>query len=71
MGWINAWRLEYKRLTRRGGSSVSYRNEVLIWQLIQIAVLVSIYFFLGLTDSIMFYNCFILKYFHFRSDQLH
>lgn len=59
MGWINAWRLEYKRLTRRGGSSVSYRNEVLIWQLIQIAVLVSIYFFLGLTTLL----CFIIASF--------
>jgi len=59
MGWINAWRLEYKRLTRRGRSSVSYRNEVLVWQLIQVAVLVSIYFFLGLTTLL----CFIIASF--------
>ncbi len=55
MGWMNAWRLENKRLTRKGRSSVSYKNEVLVWQLIQVALLVSIYLFLGLTTLLCFF----------------
>jgi len=46
-GWIGAWKIEHKRLTRNGGSAVSIKNEVLIWQLIQIGVLSIVYIIFG------------------------
>ena len=48
-GWIGAWKIEHKRLTRNGGSAVSIKNEVLIWQLIQIGVLSIVYIIFGPT----------------------
>lgn len=46
-GWIGAWKIEHKRLTRNGGSAISLKNEVLVWQLVQIGLIALVYFFLG------------------------
>jgi alkane 1-monooxygenase len=46
-GWIGAWKIEQKRLTRNGGSAFSLKNEVLVWQLLQLGVIVLVYYFLG------------------------
>lgn len=46
-GWIGAWKIEHKRLTRNGGSSITLKNEVLIWQLIQLGLISAVYFVQG------------------------
>lgn len=45
--WISAWHLEFDRLQRNGFSRFSLRNEMLQFQLIQLAFLVVVYFFGG------------------------
>ena len=59
MGWISAWKIEIKRLTRKGGSAFSLKNDVLIWQIFQIAIVVSIYYYFGL----LILGCFALAAF--------
>lgn len=41
-GWIGAFKYEKKRLNRLGKSAFSFRNEVLIWQFLQLLMLVGI-----------------------------
>ncbi|MEZ7816853.1 MAG: alkane 1-monooxygenase, partial [Flavobacteriales bacterium] len=47
LGWINAWKIESKRLKRKGVSVVSFQNEVLRWQLLQWVALSSVFIFIG------------------------
>jgi alkane 1-monooxygenase len=47
--YIGAWRLEAKRLRRINKSVFSVHNEMLLFQLIQFAYLLCIYYFFGLT----------------------
>ena len=47
LGWINAWRIESLRLKRKGVSSFSFQNDVLVWQLFQWSALAIVFFFLG------------------------
>lgn len=47
--YISAWKLEAKRLKKINSSTLSLKNEMLIYQLIQIAYLGIIYFFFGIT----------------------
>lgn len=58
-GWIGAWKIEHKRLTRNGGSSITLKNEVLVWQLIQLGLISVVYFVLGP----LILGCFILASF--------
>ena len=46
-GWIGAWKIEHKRLTRTGGSAISIKNEVLVWQVIQLSLAIIILYFYG------------------------
>ena len=47
LGWINAWKIESKRLKRKGVSVVSFQNEVLRWQLLQWFALLIVFVFVG------------------------
>ena len=47
LGWINAWRIESLRLKRKGESSFSFQNDVLVWQLFQWSALAIVFFLLG------------------------
>lgn len=46
-GYINAWRLEKKRLNRLGLSALNWKNQMIWFQLIQTAYLLSIGLFFG------------------------
>ncbi len=59
MGWIGAWKIERKRLNRKGGSAISFKNEVLVWQVLQIGVVAAIYHYYGL----LILGCFTLASF--------
>ena len=65
-GWLGAWRIENKRLTRNGGSALSFKNDVLIWQVIQLSLAISILYFLGTVTLVCFaaasfFSVFILE----------
>jgi alkane 1-monooxygenase len=45
--WLDAWRLEKDRLAKQNISWLSFHNEMLIYQLIQIALLILIVIFFG------------------------
>ena len=55
-GWLGALKYEKKRLNRLGKSAFSIRNEVLVWQLIQLLILVGI----GVVLSLKVMGLFIL-----------
>lgn len=46
-GYINAWRLEFSRLSKMGKATFSWENEMLRFQLIQLAYLLTIGLLLG------------------------
>jgi len=45
--WVSAWNLESGRLKKSGSSFWSWKNEMLRMQLIQLALIISIYFIFG------------------------
>jgi alkane 1-monooxygenase len=45
--WLSAWHLEFDRLQRNGFSRFCLRNEMLQFQLIQLAFLIAVYYFGG------------------------
>ena len=45
--YLSAWRLERKRLAKKGISTFSFHNEMLRFQLIQLAFLTTIWYFFG------------------------
>lgn len=47
LSWWNAWKLEANRLKKNGLSPFSLRNEMLVFQIIQILWLTGIYVFIG------------------------
>ncbi len=47
LGYISAWKLEAKRLKREGKSAFSLNNEMLQFQIIQLAYLAIVFFFFG------------------------
>ena len=59
MGWIGAWKIELKRLNRKGVSPISFKTEVLVWQVLQIGVVAAIYYCYGL----LILGCFALASF--------
>jgi len=52
--YISAWQLERDRLAKTGDSWLSLKNEMLVYQLIQIALLTAIYFVFGLKAMLCF-----------------
>ena len=46
-GYLSAWNLENSRLKRNGNNIISPKNEMLLYQLIQIIFLFSIYYVFG------------------------
>ncbi len=52
--YISAWELEAEKLKKNGQSFFSIHNEMIRFQLIQLALLVSIYFIFGLMSMIYF-----------------
>ncbi len=46
-GWLSAWRLETERLKRQHKAVVSIHNEMLIYQIVQLALVLTILFTLG------------------------
>ena len=53
-GYISAWKLEASRLQAKGLSFWSWRNEMIRFQLIQVALLVLIYYGFGLLGMLSF-----------------
>lgn len=47
--WWHAWQLEAQRLTKLGQSAISWQNQMLRFQIIQLAYLLTIFLFFGLT----------------------
>lgn len=52
--WLHAWRLESDRLSKLGLSSVTLRNEMLVYQLIQLALVTCIGLLLGWNVMLLF-----------------
>ncbi len=52
--FINAWRLEAKRLASKGFSAVSWRNELIWWNVLSIAMAALITYWLGLGGLVFF-----------------
>ena len=48
LGWWNAWKLERIRLAQQGAPFWSLRNEMLVFQIIQVVWLAAFYFLLGI-----------------------
>ncbi len=46
-GYLSAWKIENHRLSRKGKSWFSWRNEMLQYHVLEIAALVGVYLFLG------------------------
>lgn len=53
-GFISAWHLEKERLEKQGKSVWSLQNEMLVYQIIQIAFVAMIYFIFGLIPTLCF-----------------
>ncbi|PCJ82280.1 MAG: alkane 1-monooxygenase [Bacteroidetes bacterium] len=47
LGWISAWKIEAKRLSRKGRHAFNVQNEVLVWQVIQWSALAICFLLLG------------------------
>ena len=56
-GYLSAWNLENSRLERNGNNIISLKNEMLIYQLIQIIFLFSIYYVFGFELMLYFICC--------------
>ncbi|MEP2023652.1 alkane 1-monooxygenase, partial [Reichenbachiella sp.] len=54
MGYISAWKIETAQMKKKGYSSISIHNEMLRFQLIQLAFLVLIYWGFGYMPMIYF-----------------
>lgn len=52
--FVNAWRLEKKRLNRKGKSVLSWRNGLISWHLVSLGIAIIYYFFFGLHGIIFF-----------------
>lgn len=52
--YINAWRVEKKRLNRKGHLVLSWRNEMISWHLVTLVIAIIYYFFFGLFGLIFF-----------------
>ncbi|HMG15446.1 MAG TPA: alkane 1-monooxygenase [Saprospiraceae bacterium] len=50
--YINAWKIEHTRLKKAGLSIVSYHNEMILFQLAQLAYLITIYVLFGMKGLI-------------------
>lgn len=53
--WISAWRLEIDRLNKSGFSFWSFRNEMIVFQVIQISFLAVIYFVFGFSIMLWYF----------------
>ena len=56
-GYLSAWNLENSRLKRNGNYIISLKNEMLLYQLIQIIFLFSIYYVFGFELMLYFICC--------------
>ena len=56
-GYLSAWNIENNRLKRNGRNIISLKNEMLVYQLIQIILLVSIYNLFGFELLVYFVFC--------------
>ena len=56
-GYLSAWKLENSRLKRNGNNIISLKNEMLLYQLIQIIFLFSIYYVFGFELMLYFICC--------------
>lgn len=56
-GYLSAWNIENNRLKRNGSNIISLKNEMLVYQLIQIILLLSIYNLFGFELLVYFVCC--------------
>ena len=56
-GYLSAWNLENTRLKRNGNNIISLKNEMLLYQIIQIIFLFSIYYVFGFELMLYFICC--------------
>ncbi len=52
--WISSWRIEAQRLKKLGGSVFSWRNEMLRMQIMQVLLLLAIWWVFGITALLYF-----------------
>lgn len=55
-GWISAWKLEFERLKRVDAAIFSLQNEMLVFQLVQLLLVLAIFVFWGL-QTLLFFLC--------------
>ena len=65
-GYLSAWNLENSRLNRNGNNIISLKNEMLLYQLIQIIFLFSIYYVFGFELMLYFICCAVLVFYYLR-----
>lgn len=53
--WMSAWKIESDRLRRLGLSSFSWRNEMLRFQMVQLSVVIAMYFVFGAWATFSFW----------------
>lgn len=53
-GWLSAWKLEFERLDKKNQSRFTLKNEMLVYQLIQLAFASVIFFVLGWQTTLYF-----------------
>ena len=61
-GYLSAWNLENSRLKRNGNNIITLKNEMIVYQIIQIAFLSLIYFIFGLQIMLYFICCSIFGF---------
>ena len=61
-GYLSAWNLENSRLKRNGSNIISFKNEMIIYQLIQITFLSLIYLNFGFQIMLYFICCSIFGF---------
>jgi len=53
-GWISAWNLEFERLKKKSLGKFNFKNEMLQFQIIQLALLILVFFVFGLEVLLFF-----------------
>ncbi len=52
--WISAWHLETEKLKRKNTAVLSYKNEMLLYQIVQLLLLIGIGLFFGVKTLLLF-----------------
>jgi len=70
-GWLSAWKLEFERLDKKKQSRFTLKNEMLVFQLIQLAFVSVIYFVFGWQTTLYFLITSIIGFLLLETCKLH